>query len=351
MKNIGQKTPSLTPSLELERIRKNFIDQLDAQRQDQKISPLCLTDDTNEDGTVAHAQTKKSKPTLLEKKYIFSVNDGGHSACNGTYRFEHYELHAPVYKLHGGNSAVAGESTFYLKRKYMYGKLGWVVLEKKKNQDDPINLYGVQSSSLLPPTTSLFRCMAGNPPGPQVRCVFDGEEIQIDAVTSGPVMSSTRRVKQKQTKKKKKKERKTAEYSLVDSHETDKHGSQDTLPRTDKIDMAGLKEVLKSRKEEALREEIMLLELEHKLKQYFDHLEIRTTNVNIVAKEYLWNEEKLFDMIKNKFGVEIRTIPIAPFDPNDKHVRIQAEKNLETNRRKKRKNAKSINLSSTTGAV
>lgn len=346
MKNIGQKTKTMNPSLELERIRKNFIDQLDAQRQDQKISPLCLTDDTDEDGTVAHANTKKSKPKLLEKEYVFSVNDGGHSACNGTYRFENYELHAPVYKLHRGNSAVAEESTFYLKRKYMYGKLGWVVLEKKKAQDDPTNLYGVQSSSLLPPTTSTFRCMAGNPPGPQVRCFFVGEEITIDAVTSGPMMSSTRRVK-----KTKKKKRKTAKYSLVDSHEPGKHGSQDTLPCTDKIDMAGLKDVLKSKKEEALREEIMLLELEHKLKQYFDHLEIRTTNVNIVAKEYLWNEETLFDMIKNKFGVEIRTIPIAPFDPNDKHVRIQAEKNLEAKRRKKRKNACNVSLSSTAGAV
>ena len=72
-------------------------------------------------------------------------------------------------------------------------------------------------------------------------------------------------------------------------------------------------------------------------------INVKPTNVEKVAKQYLWEETVLFDMMKTKFNVDIFSIDIPPF-LNNEDARAKAIENIENKRKMNRKGSKEIKL-------
>jgi hypothetical protein len=347
--SVGLRTKTATPQDELESHKKAMQSrQLDAQRIDQKISPFMLPvslshmtidgdDADNNQGRQESGSQDQDEPlqtpnpgkTKLppEQLLTYCANGSGSPECNDdTYTFHKYELHAPVYT----NSS----RTVQLKRIYMRTRFGWV-FQMRKPDGSEVNLYGVPGDSAYAPSSSIeYRCMSGNPPGPTVKCFgSDGKEVahSLAQRNDAPDLGKVRRKKRKKKKKKKSKRgegEKTLDSPIGDSLK---------IKTGEKLKLSGLKNIFSAKKEEELNAEMMLVELEHKICHYFKRLDItNTANVDVVAKKYLWNELELFQMMKEKFGVDIHDIEIPDLPRKD--AESKAKENIERKRRERRSN-------------
>ena len=201
--------------------------------------------------------------------------------------------------------------------------MGWALYH-----DDPVDervvYYGFPSAESYPPCDIQYRCLAGSD-APIVNCV-NGPTKRLDNQPNGKILKKAKKHKKKKKKKKKKADDNDDGHFKKASFE----GSiEDSKPANDQngiIKLTGLKSILNSKREDKIREEILSLELQHKILHYFKHINVNTTNVEKVASEYLWNENVLFDMMHKKFGVDIHSISIPAFLSDDRARREQAIK-------------------------
>ena len=251
----------------------------------------------------------------------------------GEYTFYDLMFRTPRYR---------NANLVFLSRITLFGQLGWA-LYHEDSVDERVLFYGLPSTHSSPPCNVQFRCLAGSD-APILQCLIGPASTEKD--------KEGKKKKTKKAKKSKKRKKKTTKRSEKDNGNSDiknalsnksSNNSVSANSNSKVIKLTGLNQILNSKREDKIREEILLLELEHKIIHYFKHMNVNTTNVEKVALEYLWNENELFDMMKKKFNVDIFTLDMPPF-LSDEEARAKAIENIERKRRLKRKGSKEIKL-------
>ena len=384
---IGLKTKTKHPTKELAILKKVLMErQLDAQRLDKKISPLLLnvedeeddeehiidavvdngkkqsnnnnnnTNNNNNNNNNNANDENKSVHKIYDKtppyeKYIYEIQHAGISMVEGKYTFYDLVFRTPRYR---------NENLVFLSRITLFGKLGWALYHDDAAVDDErVLYYGLPSSDSYPPCNIQFRCLAGSG-APIIECIIGPTPAKRTAILVDDMNKKKKKKKKKGGKKKKKKIKIKQEDEQIDNKQN-KHqfhnniSSTTSLPSSNKtinndkkdgghvIKLTRLNQIINSKREDKIREEILLLELEHKIIHYFKHINVKPTNVEKVAKQYLWEETVLFDMMKTKFNVDIFSIDIPPF-LNNEDARAKAIENIENKRKMNRKGSKEIKL-------